>query len=48
MRCLNLSRNEMRDLSPAIGSLTSLTTLDVSRNFLRRLPVEIGQLSALE
>jgi hypothetical protein len=46
--CLDLSRNEMRQLSPAIGSLRALTELDVSRNFLRRLPLELGQLKALE
>jgi hypothetical protein len=48
LQCLNLSRNEMRQLSPAIGSLRALTELDVSRNFLRRLPVELGQLKSLE
>ena len=48
LRSLNLCRNEMKNLSPNIGSLTALTSLDVSRNFLRRLPVEIGQLGALK
>lgn len=46
--CLNLSRNEMRQLHPAIGSLRVLVELDVSRNFLRRLPAELGQLNCLE
>lgn len=47
LRVLDLSRNNLRELPAAIGTLRGLVELDVSRNHIMVLPVEIGQLSNL-
>jgi glyoxylase-like metal-dependent hydrolase (beta-lactamase superfamily II) len=44
---LNLSNNQLRELSAEIGKLTSLTSLDLSNNQLRNLPSSIGNLTRL-
>ena len=45
---LNLSRNEFKELPPALGTLTALTHLNLSRNKLRRLPTNLHQWQALQ
>ena len=45
---LDLTGNQLRQLPPEIGQLTSLQTLDLTGNQLRQLPPEIGQLTSLQ
>ncbi len=44
---LDLRNNQLRELPPEIGQLTSLTELDLRNNQLSELPPEIGQLTSL-
>jgi Leucine-rich repeat (LRR) protein/GTPase SAR1 family protein len=47
-KSLRLSWNQLAELPPEIGQLTSLRSLDLSNNQLSRLPPEISQLSSLQ
>jgi hypothetical protein len=45
---LDLSRNKLVTLSPAIALLSSLTHLTISRNAIRAIPPELGKLEHLQ
>jgi Leucine-rich repeat (LRR) protein len=47
-RFLDLSDNQLSQLPPEIGQLSSLQTLDLGNNQLSALPPEIGNLSSLQ
>ncbi len=44
---LDLSRKDLKELSPTIGNLKALTHLDLKGNQLKILPKELGNLKAL-
>ena len=48
VRYLNLSWNQLSELPPEIGQLTSLKFLDIGYNQLSQLPPEISQLTSLQ
>ena len=45
---LDLTGNQLTELPPEIGQLTSLTTLYLQENQLTALPEQIGQLTNLQ
>jgi Leucine-rich repeat (LRR) protein len=45
---LNLNGSGIKHLPESIGGLTSLTSLDLSSNFLVNIPAEIGPLKLLQ
>ena len=47
IQTLDLSRNELWGNLPALLSMTSLTSLNLARNFFQQIPPEIGQLTRL-
>ena len=47
LRSLCLRSNRLTELTPKLGELVGLVTLDLSRNSLTALPAEIERCSAL-